>query len=40
METRGNTESQKARLFAFVNAGMADVGTLVWSTKYSQFYQR
>ena len=40
VETRGNTESQKARLFAFVNAGMADVGTLVWSTKYSQFYQR
>ena len=39
-ETRGNTEAQNARLFAFVNAGMADVGTLTWSEKYSQFYER
>ena len=37
---KGNSESQNARLFAFVNAGMADAGTLIWATKYSEFYQR
>ena len=37
---KGNSEAQNARLFAFVNAGMADAGTLIWATKYNQFYQR
>jgi len=37
---KGNTEAQNARLFAFLNAAMADAGTLVWATKFSQFYER
>jgi hypothetical protein len=30
----GNTEAQNARLFALVNAAMADAGTLAWDQKY------
>jgi len=37
---KGNTESQNARLFAFVNAGMADAGTLIWAEKYANFFNR
>jgi hypothetical protein len=31
---RGNTEAQNARLFALVNAAMADAATLAWDQKY------
>lgn len=31
---RGNTEAQNARLFALVNAAMADAGILAWDQKY------
>ncbi|HSK01127.1 MAG TPA: hypothetical protein VK932_07795 [Kofleriaceae bacterium] len=31
---RGNTEAENARLFALVNAAMADAGTLAWDQKY------
>ena len=31
---RGNTEAQNARLFALVNAAMADAGILAWEQKY------
>jgi hypothetical protein len=31
---KGNTEAQNARLFALVNAAMADAGILAWDQKY------
>ncbi|HSK04236.1 MAG TPA: hypothetical protein VK932_23445 [Kofleriaceae bacterium] len=31
---RGNTEAENARLFALVNAAMADAGILAWDQKY------
>lgn len=31
---RGNTEAENARLFAFVNAAMADAAMLAWDQKY------
>jgi hypothetical protein len=31
---RGNTEAQNARLFALLNAAMADAGVLAWDQKY------
>lgn len=31
---RGNTEAQNARLFALVNAALADAGILAWEQKY------
>jgi vanadium chloroperoxidase len=33
-EARGNTEAENARLFALVNAAMADAGILAWEQKY------
>lgn len=33
-QDRGNTPAKNARLFAFVNAAMADAGILAWADKY------
>lgn len=37
---KGNTEGQNARLFAFVNAAMADAGILAWEQKYCHDFWR
>jgi membrane-associated phospholipid phosphatase len=37
---KGNTVTQNARLFAFVNAAMADAGILAWDQKYIHDFWR
>lgn len=37
---KGNNEGQNARLFAFVNAAMADAGILAWEQKYCHDFWR
>jgi vanadium chloroperoxidase len=37
---QGNNEGQNARLFAFVNAAMADAGILAWEQKYCHDFWR
>lgn len=37
---QGNTEGENARLFAFVNAAMADAGILAWEQKYCHDFWR
>jgi membrane-associated phospholipid phosphatase len=37
---QGNNEGQNARLFAFVNAAMADAATLAWEQKYCHDFWR
>ncbi|HYI12780.1 MAG TPA: hypothetical protein VEK57_27265 [Thermoanaerobaculia bacterium] len=37
---QGNNEGQNARLFAFINAAMADAGILAWEQKYCHDFWR